>query len=77
MKKHINKIFAGILALLLLTVALDTKLAQPEAPGTTNDKFIGFFLAYEKMPPRICVVLDHTARSFSWHDFGQRRGCTP
>ena len=56
MKKHIHKIFAGILALLLLTVALDTKLAQPEATGTINDKFIGFFLAYEKMPPDMAEI---------------------
>ena len=56
MKKHIHKIFAGILAILLLTVALDTKLAQPEANSTANDKFIGFFLAYETMTHNGTVI---------------------
>ena len=56
MKKHINKLFASILALLLLTTALGTRLAQPEANSTANDKFIGFFLSYEKMPPDMAEI---------------------
>lgn len=62
-----TKLFAGILAAVLLFVALDVKLAQPARAGVQNDKFIGFFLAYEPMPqPGSEIQVDRS----HWEEYG-------
>ena len=62
-----TKLFAGILAAVLLVVALDVKLAQPERHQRQQDNFIGFFLAYEPAPQPGSEI--ETDRSH-WEEYG-------
>jgi len=52
MKRHSKKILSALLVLLLLVIALDVRLAQPEQNLNDVDRFVGFFLAYERMEDR-------------------------
>ena len=53
MKKYKRTILVTLAALLVLAVVLDAagwRLAQPEYQGPENDEWIGYFLAWERMP---------------------------
>lgn len=48
--KRTTKIISLILCAILLIIACDAKLAQPERHSPGQDQFIGFHLVYEKTP---------------------------
>lgn len=75
--KQTSKLIPLLLGILLLMIACGFSLAQPERRSPELDRFIGFHLVYEKLPPSLeeaeeLADTDAMGKDYSqWTDYGQ------